>query len=125
MHHNELRKFYSKKIASEIDRPIFKISYKNRSLYRRYSQGSTYGIGNEMIGLFKIDLVYLTESDEEGDFENKSVNVELAKWYEKFIFFYNNPRDSVSLSIRLIIWGIPIAFVVNILSAYFCKLLNI
>jgi len=118
MYYTTLQNTFQKHFESQMNRPIFKIKYGNKTVYRKYAQGANYKINKGEIGLLDIDLKYLNLIDINFEVEQIKIQVSPANRIGKFLFYYNNPRESVWISFRIMIWGIPISFIINLIATY-------
>lgn len=99
---------------TEIHRPILKISFNKRVIYRKFYQGSNKHITKDQLGLLKKDRVYLNIHKN----PSSLVNVKLANFFETILFYYYNPKEDLRIAVRLAILGIPISFLFGLLVNY-------
>jgi hypothetical protein len=96
LHYSNLKKLgYSDQI-NELSRPILKISFNGKSIYRKFKQGSSFGLGNEEISLLAHDKRLLGVKN----IDNQLIEVKKANFLGEFLFYWNNPKQDLRFAMR-------------------------
>lgn len=125
MHSQNLKKLGFNKFSEESSRPILKIRFNNKEIYRKFYQGSTFGITLGHLCLSRSDERIL-ELDKLKE-EKYEVEIEIHKsnLIGKFKYYYDNPKNDIRLTTRLAIWGSLIGIISSILGSFIYDLLKL
>lgn len=117
IHHITLHELIGKKGFDELNRPILKISnpINGKYIYRKFRQGSNYGIGKNEI--------FLNGSDKKrlGVELPSRVQIKVASWWGAFMYLYYNPKQDIRFAVRSVLWAF---FLAPLYSILFYKVTN-
>ena len=99
---------------NEVNRPIIKIIYNKKVLYRKFKQGAHKGISKSEIGILKSDFNYLGIKKD----QNVEVEIKLANYFGQFCFYWNNPKQDIRFAIRSAIFALALSFFIGFLVNY-------
>jgi hypothetical protein len=105
LHHNTLYELKCKKGFDEINRPILKISNpaNGKYIYRKFRQGSNYGLGKHEIFLNNSDTKRL------GVELPCRVQIKVASWWGTCMYLYYNPKQDIRFAVRSVLWAFLLA----------------
>jgi hypothetical protein len=105
IHHITLHDLKGKKGFDELNRPILKISnpINGKYIYRKFRQGSNYGIGKNEI--------FLNDNDKKrlGVELPSRVQIKVASWWGAFMYLYYNPKQDIRFAVRSVLWAFLLA----------------
>lgn len=81
---------------NEVNRPILKINYNGKSIYRKFKQGSQMRITKNEIGILKKDINTLLIKKN----EIVEVKISLAGFWGLILFYWNNPKQDIRFAMR-------------------------
>jgi|LakMenE01Jun11ns_1017448.scaffolds.fasta_scaffold9946320_4 hypothetical protein len=116
---NDLLILGFKSKITELNRPIIKIKYENKVLYRRFKQGKNLKINSNEIGILARDKNYLNLND-----GIKKVQIKLASYWETILYYNYNPKTDIRISFRFFIYSILIGLLSGILSGFIVNYLS-
>lgn len=99
---------------NEVNRPIVKINYKGKSIYRKFKQGSQFGITKNEIGILKKDINTLGIKKN----EVAEVEISLASFLGVFCFYWNNPKQDIRFAMRSAVFALTLSFFLGLLVNY-------
>jgi hypothetical protein len=106
LHFESLTEMEFQNKLNEVNRPIVKINYKGKSIYRKFKQGSQFGVTKNEIGILKKDLNTL------GIKKNEVVEVKIsfAGFWGLFFYYWNNPKQDIRFAMRSAVFAIVLSF---------------
>lgn len=110
---NELQNLGFKEKLTELNRPILSISNGKNKIYRKFLQGSNYGISKNEIGILKRDFNVLKM-----DKNTKTLKVKIAGQRGVFLFYIKNPKQDIRIAARIFLLSIPLGLFLSILGAW-------
>jgi hypothetical protein len=116
---NDLLILGFKSKITELNRPIIKIKYENKVLYRRFKQGKNLKINSNEIGILARDKNYLNLND-----DIKKIQIKLASYWETMLYFNYNPKTDIRISFRFFIYSILVGLLSGILSGFIVNYLS-
>jgi len=116
---NDLLILGFKSKITELNRPIIKIKYQNKVLYRRFKQGKNLKINSNEIGILARDKNYLNLND-----DIKTIQIKLASYWETILYYNYNPKTDIRISFRFFIYSILIGLLSGILSGFIVNYLS-
>ena len=116
---NDLLILGFKSKITELNRPIIKIKYQNKVLYRRFKQGKNLKINSNEIGILARDKNYLNLND-----DIKKIQIKLASYWETMLYFNYNPKTDIRISFRFFIYSILVGLLSGILSGFIVNYLS-
>ena len=116
---NDLLILGFKSKITELNRPIIKIKYQNKVLYRRFKQGKNLKINSNEIGILARDKNYLNLND-----DIKTIQIKLASYWETILYYNYNPKTDIRISFRFFIYSILIGLSSGILSGFIVNYLS-
>ena len=124
MHSESLRKLGIETFVEESKRPILKISYNGIKIYRKYSQGSNFGITLNHLSLSRRDERILGLNNLKEEKCIIEIDISKSNLIGKFKYYYHNPKNDIRLAARLAIWGTLIGLTTSILGSFIYELLK-
>lgn len=99
---------------NEVNRPILKISYKDKSIYRKFKQGAQLGISKNEIGILRKDLNTLGIKKN----DIAEVNITLTSYWGLLCFYWNNPKPDIRFAMRSASYALALSFFLGLLVNY-------
>jgi hypothetical protein len=117
---NELENLGFKENLSELSRPILVISNGKYKIYRKFLQGSNYGISKNQIGILKRDSSFLKIKN-----NTQKVEVRISNFFGTFLFYFYNPNQEIRYATYVFIWSIPVGLIISIFGAWIYDLIKV
>ncbi len=99
---------------NEVNRPILKINYKGKSIYRKFKQGSQLGVTKNEIGILMKDLNTLRIKKN----DLVEVKITLAGLWGLLCFYWNNPKQDIRFAMRSASFALALSFFLGLLVNY-------
>jgi hypothetical protein len=96
LHHTNLDKLGFTQRVSHITRPILRISCNGRNIYRRFKQGSVFGVDANSIGLLRQDRQFLKLKDQ----QHEEVEVSIVGFIGNLLYYWYSPKEDLRFAMR-------------------------
>jgi hypothetical protein len=117
------KKFIQDQFGLSSKKGIIRITYKNRSLYRRFYGGNSRNIKDEQIGLSLESIYNLFGND---SFNKQQVDIKPVKsLIGKFLFWWNHPVDATRVAFKAALYytilSLVLGSIISLIITYFTK----